>query len=458
MCEGVCPEGEGASSLVCAMASQATQPTDRRAESDQESLAAMFEAAQKLWADAATSYQRLEDQVKQLNQDLEHKNRELDSSLREQQRLHHHLRSIVDSLHHGVIAVDPEGRISLFNRGAAELTGRKAEDALGKPYDAVFPNHPPILLDTLRTGRSQVREFEDYLGGGEPQARQMEVTTTVVRNGDGRALGAVEVLHDLTEMRKMEAQLRQARVLADLGEMSVSIAHEIRNPLGAIQLFVETLRDETISPDVREKTFDGIFGGIRLMNHTITNLLEFTRPVTTNSVFRNLSDLLDQSLILSEHVLRTGGVTVRREYPPVGLMCHVDDSQFLKALLNLLLNAVQAMEKRDERKLTVRGFRHEPDVRDPASRDPFGGVPWVQVEIADTGCGIAENMLERIFTPFVTTKHQGVGLGMPIVYKIVQAHGGQLTIDSKQDVGTCVRVLLPVYRPESPEPELRSAG
>jgi len=398
---------------------------------------AAFEAFQRLAANATASYQRLQETVAELDRELEQKNRELEASLQTQQRLHHSLRCIVDSLHHGVIAVDLEGRITLFNRRAAELTGRHESAVVGAFYRDVFPEHPPILLETLETARPQVREFENYLGDGD--ARIIEVTTALVRDDHNTVLGAVEVLHDLTDVRKMEAQLRQAKVLADLGEMSVSIAHEIRNPLGAIQLFVEMLRDDNLSPTERQKVLDDIFMGIRLMNNTISNLLQFSRPVALAPEFQNLAPLLDKSLTLSEHALRMGGIVVRREYPPIGLMCHVDEQHFVKAMLNLILNAVQATENKPTRLLTLRCRRREPS----SETD----VPWIEIEVEDNGCGIPQNMVEKVFTPFVTTKSHGVGLGLPIAYKIIRAHGGTIRLQSAEGVGTCVQIAIPVYRP-----------
>lgn len=399
---------------------------------DIRQLIAAFEAFQRLAANATASYERLQQTVAELDRELEQKNRELEASLQAQQRLHHALRCIVDSLHHGVIAVDLEGKITLFNRRAAELTGRDEASVLGKPYRAAFPEHPPILLETLETARPQVQEFENYLG--EANARHIEVTTALVRDDEGTVLGAVEVLHDLTDVRQMEAQLRQAKVLADLGEMSVSIAHEIRNPLGAIQLFVEMLRDGNLTPPERDKVLDDIFMGIRLMNNTISNLLQFSRPVVVTPEFQDLAPLIDYSLTLSEHALRTEGVLVRREYPSMGLMCHVDGQHFVKAMLNLILNAVQAMEKKEPRLLTLRAARRDT------------GTPRIELEVEDNGCGIPPGMLDYVFTPFVTTKEHGVGLGLPIVHKIIQAHGGQIRLRSTEGVGTCVRIEIPVYR------------
>lgn len=415
---------------------------------DIRQLMAAFEEFQKLAANATTSYQRLQETVEELDRELERKNRELEASLQTQQRLHHSLRSIVDSLHHGVIAVDLDGRITLFNRRASELTGRGEESVVGAFYRGAFPEHPPILLNTLETARPQVRELENYLGGGD--SRPIEVTTALVRDDNSVVLGAVEVLHDLTDVRKMEAQLRQAKVLADLGEMSVSIAHEIRNPLGAIQLFVEMLRDENLSAGEREKTLDDIFVGIRLMNNTISNLLQFSRPVVVAPEFQNLAPLLDRSLTLSEHALRVEGVAVRREYPSVGLMCHVDDGHFVKAMLNLILNAVQAMDKKPTRAISVRAARREPSAASDA--------PWIEVEVEDNGCGIAPAMIEKIFTPFVTTKTHGVGLGLPIVHKIIQAHGGKISLHSADGLGTRARIEIPVYRPFSEDSEHGSSG
>ena len=245
----------------------------------------------------------------------------------------------------------------------------------------------------------------------------------------------------------MQEQLERSKVHAALGEVSIAIAHEIRNPLGAIQLYMETLRDGGLDGDERDRMFDHVFNGIKLMNSTISNLLQFTRPVLTAADFQNLSPMLDQALALAEHAIRVEHVEVTRDYPQIGLMCHVDESQFVTALLNVLLNAVQATASKDSRVITVRARRRDPDPMDQPMADGYVGVPWVEVEVADNGCGIHPDMLERVFTPFVTTKDDGIGLGLPIVHKVVEAHGGKVTVDSTEHVGTRIRLLLPVYRP-----------
>jgi PAS domain S-box-containing protein len=400
------------------------------ATEDIKALKALFQWAQDIWPRMEENQRRLEAHVAELI---------------------HSRQSIVDSLHHGVIAVDLEGKINLFNRRAAELTGRRPEEVLSRPYEEVFPQHPPILRDTLRSGRPQVREFEDFPSNADTRVCYMEVTTALVRDDQGEVLGAVEVMWDLTKQREMEAQLRQARVLAALGEVAVKIAHEIRNPLGAIQLFVEMLQDEHLPPAERKDVLDGVFGGIKLMNNTISDLLQFTRPVPLATQFQNLAPHLDQALSLCEHAVRSAHVSVQREYPPIGLMCHVDAPQFVKAMLNLLLNAVQAMEEGETRVLAVRGKRRETDPDDPALAERFGGAPWIAVEVEDTGCGIARDMLERMFTPFVTTKDRGIGLGLAIVHNIVEAHGGHIRVESAVGAGTRVQLLLPVYRPSETE-------
>ena len=408
----------------------------------------VFQSTEESYQRLTETHERLQDEIRRLNAELESKNRELEdknhelqASLQEQQRLHHSLRSIVNSLHDGVIAADLDGNVTLFNRRAAELTSKSEDDVVGRHYGDALESHPP-LLKTLESARPEVQEFEDYLGDRNAKPRQIEVTTAPVHDDQNVLLGAVEVLRDLTERREMEAQLRRANMLAALGKVSVTIAHEIRNPLGAIQLRAELLRDADLGEHDRAKAFDTIFSAIKIMDNTISNLLQFTRPVTTTQQFQNLSPLLDQSLSLTEHATRVEGVEVQRDYPPVGLMCHVDDSLFIKAMLNLILNAVHATEKKESRVVIVRARRHE-----DGSAELFDGTPWLEIEVEDNGCGISQDMLEQVFTPFVTTKDHGVGLGLPIVHNILEAHEGKVTVESTPDVGTCFRLLLPVYRP-----------
>ncbi len=450
---------------------------DPSAADDMRAVMAAFQAFQVKASDLTDTYGRLEaeaarlsEEVARKNEEVERKNQELAekqvlieamqafadtaSSLEEtyarlESQVEHvnTFRAIVDSVNHGSIAVDLEGRITVFSRAAAELTGRTEEEVVGREYAELFPNHPTILLETLRSAQTHVQEFDDYLGADADRARHLEVTTALVLNDEGEVRGAVAVLRDLTERREMQEQIDRQKMFSALGEVSVTIAHEIRNPLGAIQLYMETLRDGGLEGAERGRMFDHVFNGIKLMNSTISNLLQFTRPVLTSADFQNLSPMLDQALALAEHAIRVEHVEVTREYPLIGLMCHVDESQFVTALLNVLLNAVQATASKESRAITVRARRRDPDPMDPPMADGYVGVPWVEVEVADNGCGIPADMLERVFTPFVTTKDDGIGLGLPLVHKVVEAHGGKVTVDSAENEGTRVRLLLPVYRP-----------
>ncbi|GIX07166.1 MAG: hypothetical protein KatS3mg115_1569 [Candidatus Poribacteria bacterium] len=409
-------------------------------------LQELIQGAESQYAVLSQKYEQLREQAQRLDRELEERNRELEAALQEQQRLHHSLRSIVNSLHDGVIAVDLEGRVTLFNRRAAELTGKSEEEVLGQRYESCFPEHPPILRQTLQEKRPHVEEFENYLG--DHSRRQIEVTTALVRDDQDQVLGAVEVLRDMTERREMEAQLQRARVLAALGEVAVTIAHEIRNPLGAIQLRAEMLREGGLSPQEQSRAYDTIFSAIKLMDTTIANLLQFSRPKEMDARYQNLAPLLDQALTLAEHAIRLHHVQVIRDYPPLGLMAQVDGSQFLKAVLNLLLNAVQAMEGSPVRCLRLSAQRQEGD---GSNSGPFQGRPWVEIAVADTGCGIPPEMVEKVFTPFFTTKDHGVGLGLPIVHNIVEAHGGRIRVESQPGEGTTFRLILPVYRPSRDE-------
>jgi PAS domain S-box-containing protein len=445
------------------------------AADDMRAIMTAFDAFQTKASDLADTYSRLEAEVARKNQELAEKQVLIEamqafgasaSSLEETysrlesqvEHLNDSLRAIVDSVNHGVIAVDLRGCITVFSRAAAELTERTEEEVIGREYAEVFPDHPTILLETLRGAQANVQEFDDYFGAHGGRTRHMEVTTALVLNAQGEVSGAVAVLRDLTERREMEAQIDRQKMLSALGEVSVTIAHEIRNPLGAIQLYMETLQAGGLDGPERDQMFDHVFNGIKLMNSTISNLLQFTRPVLTSADFQNLSPMLDQALALAEHAIRVEHVEVTRDYPPIGLMCHVDESQFVTALLNVLLNAVQATGSKDSRTISVRARRRDPDSLDHPITDAFAAVPWVEVEVADNGCGIAPDMLERVFTPFVTTKDDGIGLGLPIVHKVVEAHGGKVMIDSTEHVGTRVRVLLPVYRPREDHAARSSTG
>jgi len=392
-------------------------------------LARALRSFQKTTDGLRSAYMALQEEMLRLNVELEERNRSLQRSLAEVQALKGYLSSVLESVADGVTVVDMEGRITIFNRAAERITGYDRREVLGKSYRDLFPvegGEPPIL-ETLMTGR-EVRGKRREVLTREGRKVPVDSSTAVVRDERGEKLGAVEVLRDLSEVKALEEQLERSRTLAALGEMAANVAHEVRNPLGAIGGYLELLERDMEAGDPKRRLVRKMAEGLARLDRIVTNLLTYTRPLTPDLRERNVKDVAEEALRFFELGCEEGvreKVRFSLEFSgPV--RAYVDTELFQQVLLNLFSNAVQAMP--DGGELKVKGYR-EGD--------------WACLEVVDSGVGMSEEVRLRAFDPFFTTRAQGVGLGLALVQKMVHLHGGEISVESDLGKGTKFLIRIP---------------
>lgn len=232
------------------------------------------------------------------------------------------------------------------------------------------------------------------------------------------------------ELRDANEQLQRSRRLAALGEMAAGIAHEVRNPLGSIQLYAQMLREDLADRPEQCETAGKIGGAVRRLNAVVGDVLAFSRDMTPRPSWCEARSLFDAALEGS--VRECAGVEVRRRGDDAEVYC--DAVLMNQALTNLVRNAVEAMADRSEtgRSLTI-----------AAEPKAVGGVDMVGLVVTDTGPGIPPEVVDRMFNPFFTTRHTGTGLGLAIVHRIVDVHGGRVVVGDGPDGGARVELLLP---------------
>ena len=387
-----------------------------------EAFASFNTAGEKLNRASADLEKRLEN----VNQELERANVELSRSLEEKEQLHHHLISILQSMTSGVVAVDLNGKITLFNQLAEELTGIRADAVIGGAYENIFSDRP-FLINTLKTLEPCMNR-EAFIQ--KPDAREpvpVEISTTLIQSATGEALGALEIIRDLSERKALEEQLGRAKALAELGKMASEVAHDLRNPLGAIRLYAGMLQQELI--DNRRQLADAIVEGINSLEFITYNLLSLGRPIKPNFQFIDLVDVVRGGLAMTAFAMEEKDITLIQDFGDADvLICYGDFEQLKQVLLNLILNAIQAMPNGGQLGLIGKTESH---------RDT------VTLCVEDNGCGIPLDIQEKIFTPFFTTKRTGTGLGLHTVNRIVQAHYGSIRVQSQEGVGTKFLIELP---------------
>jgi len=249
---------------------------------------------------------------------------------------------------------------------------------------------------------------------------------------EGRIQGDFIYFEDVTDKRLEEARLRRAESLASMTTMAASVAHEIKNPLGSISIYLQLMQKslnsdkETCRNDL-EEYLSVISEEVERLNSIVVDYLFAVRPMDTHPMPTDINCIIQELITFVQYELQDAGITVE-EFPQKSLpLLNLDEKLIKQALLNIIKNALAAMENGGT--LTVSTF----------SKDNM-----VYVRIRDTGTGIPSEMISKIFEPYFTTKENGSGLGLTVVYKVIKEHGGELRVFSKEGEGTTFTILLPI--------------
>ncbi len=332
---------------------------------------------------------------------------------------------IVTHLPVGVIATDRQGRIAFFNSSAEKIIGVPMEKAIGRLPDELLPEQLGGLQEMLDNGHIiSEKEMECKFGG--QQIVPLSISATRIINEEGVLVGRVLILRDLGEVRRLQAEIQRQEKLVALGGLAAGVAHEIRNPLSSIKGLATYFGGKFAEGSEDREVAGVMIREVDRLNRVISELLEFARPTDIQSRLTDINELLRRSLQLVQQDAAAKQIVIEphlsEDLCPVG----VDPDRVSQCLLNLYLNAIQAMPQ---------GGRLEVASALQNNR--------LSITVSDTGNGIEPENLEKIFNPYFTTKPKGTGLGLAIVHKIIEAHGGRIHVDSVPGKGTRFRMLLP---------------
>ncbi len=321
-----------------------------------------------------------------------------------------------------VVATDPAGTIEVFNQAAEALFG--VEQVRGQSLCDVWPHE---AVDRALAGEELVGlscRFTDAQG----RERTLSLSSAQVYNASGEVETIVLVIQDLSEKVALEADLRRRDRLASMGALASGVAHEVRNPLNAISVIVQRLRRE-FTPRTDEDEYSQLTqvvgGEVERVNRIIQQFLELARPPALAKTRVELMSILERAAETVEPQILAAGLRLERDFAGAG-EAQVDADQLHQALLNLLVNAVEATD--------------EGHIRLEARSLPEG---WVEIGVADTGSGVPVEDAERIFDLYFTTKAAGAGLGLSLVHRIVAEHGGRVEVQSDRGAGARFVILLP---------------
>ncbi|MBI5599641.1 MAG: PAS domain-containing protein [Deltaproteobacteria bacterium] len=346
--------------------------------------------------------------------------------------------NIIESLFEGVLCVSPFMEVTVFNQSAEKMTELSRGQALGKGLDAVF-SRDRWLVDAVRMTLDEGKLFSDCEGRLHRRFSPpfpVGISTVGVSGPDGKSCGVACLIKDLSGIKSIESEALRKERLALIGTFAANLAHEVKNPLGGIKGAAQLLSRKLKDKDAREYA-EVIIREADRLNDTVREMLDFAGAMRLKKRNLNIHRVLDRVILLLEGA---GGPGVAKAYDPSLPMINGDENRLTQVFMNLIKNAREAVEKgRGEVRVTTRMVT-EFHLKEKGSRE----AKFAEIEIMDTGRGIPEENMERIFTPFFTTKRGGSGLGLSISYGIVREHAGFMKIDSVPGEKTRVRVLLPV--------------
>lgn len=346
-------------------------------------------------------------------------------------------RHILESIPTGVLTVSEEGIITAANPTAETILERTADSLLGKHYGVVFGEGHPIqviLAQILNHGGS-IRSKEIAFDSKKGEVRTIRISNVDLTGDDGKPAGMIFQLNDVTEWLALEKQVNEAQRLAALHTLSAGVAHELRNPLSALDLNLHLLEEElreTINLPTRANEYFKVLNTeLSRLSAILDNIMRYAQSRPSQFQEVNIQSLVSHVTQLLQHEAEDRNQHLQVSVPTNLPDVQGDETQIAQALINVVINALQAMSAGGICQIIVQE-------RERQERS------WVEIAVHDTGQGIDPQSLVHIFDPFYTTKETGTGLGLAVAHRILQNHGGRIDVTALPDEGTSVTLSLPV--------------
>jgi two-component system, NtrC family, sensor histidine kinase PilS len=325
-------------------------------------------------------------------------------------------KEVIESLPSGLFTVDVSGMVLLFNHTAERITGMKRDLVIGRKIDDVMPFFQFPFSEGRREEIIPVDDVQKIIG----------ITISPLKGVTQAPKGFIAVFQDLTQIKKLEDEIKKKEKLAAIGELSSNIAHEIRNPLASLKGSIEMLKEDSVSTNYKERLMDIALKEMERLNHIITDFLTYSRP--TLPVFQtfDIRELLDETIELLRTIdHQKGHITFKRNYAGP-ILVNADPQKMHQVFWNLGLNAIEAMPEGGELAINAENTND-----------------FITIAFQDSGHGIDGKNIEKVFYPFFTTKEDGTGLGLAIAYRIIDEHKGRIWVKSNSGIGTTFEIILP---------------
>ena len=412
-----------------------TLPVDRQkkfappvgsARSARRALAAAFASFTQTAGALETTYTKLQAEVSRLRHELENKNRSLAQSLEENQRMRTYLARIVEGLPCGVLVFDSEMNLRMINPAASRLLNAGSED-----FPASEASVPRLLGSLLAAlPKKEFSHEQEWVVEGSQGERTMGVTRACFQ-ARGSGDDSILILRDLTEAKQLEREREVSRRTQALAEVATLLAHEIRNPLGSLELFAGLLADALANQAELQPWINHVQAGLRSLAATVNNVLHFHSQPSAQLLPIDLLRLVGETVEFLLPLARQKEMHIEWRAPQASLSILADPARLQQAFFNLALNALRAMKTGGTLSVSV-------------CRREEGSRPTAAVVFADQGVGIRAENLEKIFEPGFTTQCGSPGLGLAVTRKVIEQHGGTVRVESREGQGTTFTLVLPV--------------
>ncbi len=331
--------------------------------------------------------------------------------------------NVIENMPSGLIAINLDHTITSMNKTAKDILGSDVTHSL--PILIELINNPESAEETI----NQEITFTAAHGKTRDRAIGLDITASPIRDSENQITGFLFLFKDLTQIKELKKQVETNRRLAAIGKLAAGVAHEIRNPLSSIKGFATYFGKRYKQNSSDKQTAQIMVKEVERINRSITQLLEFANPMKIEKSPVDISDLINHSLKLVHHDIVKKRIQTKIDIKLKTPTVYTDGDRINQVLLNLYINAVQAMKESGKLEITVQ------------DKEPYG---LIEIKIKDSGEGIDKDCLDLIFDPYFTTRPTGTGLGLSIVHTIIENLQGSICVKSTKGKGTCFTINLPV--------------
>jgi len=347
-----------------------------------------------------------------------------------------------------IVAINEKGIATLINRKGTEVLGFEENEILGKNwFDLVVPEglrqkRKQTFADVMAGETKEIEDYENLIVTKSGEERIVDWHNTTLTDEKGKIIGTLSSGEDITMRKQTEAELIRTEKLASLGQLAASVAHEVNNPIAGILVYISLLlkrhEEKNIQTEATGRQLLKMKKELERTARIIKNLLDFSRQSEPNIRPIEVNATVEAALQLVEHQISLENIQLEKKLDPKLPLIRADFDKLQQVLINIILNATQAMSDGGTLTITTSvagGIKINGSIKDT-----------VRIDITDTGVGIPEENISKLFTPFFTTKAKGkgVGLGLPMVHGIIKQHGGRIDVDSKPNQGTTFTLYLEV--------------